>query len=97
MDYTECPKQMTPGIGLIPRFLLPPHHRRTLAAAYRRDVDRHLHGVSSAAQDDALDGADVVVVAAPGEDDVLVEGELVVGRVKVDPAEAGAEKRDPGM
>jgi len=53
--------------------------------------------VVAAAQDDALDGADVVVVAAPGQDDVVVVGDLVVGRVKIDPAKAGAKERDPGM
>jgi hypothetical protein len=53
--------------------------------------------VGSAAQDDALDGADVIVVAPPGQDDVLVEGELVVRRVEVDPAETGTEERDPGV
>lgn len=50
-----------------------------------------------APEDHALDGADVVVVSAPGQDDVLVEGDLVVGGVDVDPAGSGAEEGDPGV
>ena len=84
--YRLCVRVALDGGSSIPRFLLPPHHRRTLAAAYGGDIDRHLHGVSSSAQDDALDRADVVVVAAPGEGDVLVEGSwLLVGSRSIQP------------
>ena len=78
-------------------FLVGLSRRRCLATHNGCNIDRHLHRVLAAAEDDAFDGADVVVVAAPGQHDVAVVGDLVVGRVKVDPAKAGAEERDPGM
>ena len=60
-------------------------------SAARHDVHGHGHPVVSPTEDDALDRADVVVIAAPGQRCGGV-GDLVVRRVEVDPAEPGTEE-----
>src|SRR5689334_12404410 len=47
------------------------------------------------AKDHAAHGADVAIVAAPAERDVLHGGEKVVGRIDVNPADARTKKRNP--
>jgi hypothetical protein len=63
--------------------------------------DQNIHadrdGMLSASQDHALDRTDVVVVTAPGQGDMPVVTQQVVGGVDVDPARTGAEDRQPGM
>src|SRR5262245_24968734 len=49
----------------------------------------------AAADEDAFDGTDVAIVAAPGEGDVAHSGDHVVGRIEVDPTSFGTEGRDP--
>src|SRR5258708_6332084 len=51
----------------------------------------------AAPEDDAAHRTDVAVVAPPGEDDMLLADDEVVGRVDVDPAYSGAIDRGPGM
>jgi hypothetical protein len=54
--------------------------------------------VVAAAQDDAAQRADVGEVAAPGDGDVVLLGDQVVGRVEMDPAcRLAAPHRDPGV
>lgn len=52
----------------------------------RDDVDGDAHRVLPAAEDDALERADVLVVAPPGDEDVAVVRDEVVRRVQIDPA-----------
>ena len=66
--------------GISPQFHLPFH---------RHDIHRYAHAVMAAAEEDAFDGTDVVVVAAPGESDVTRRGDLVVGRIDIQPAQSG--------
>jgi hypothetical protein len=61
------------------------------------DVDAHRDGMLTAAEDHALDRTDVVIVAAPGQGDMLVLSDQVVGGVDVDPARSGTEDRQPGV
>lgn len=67
-----------------------------LVAAFWEDIDGDLEGLFSGADGDAAEGADVGEVATPGDGDVAVAGEDVVGGVGVDPAELfAAEDGDP--
>ena len=61
------------------------------------DVDRDARPLLAAAEDHAADRADVGVVAAPGQGDVPIDGDAVVGRVDVDPAVPGHVEREPGV
>ena len=60
------------------------------------DGDRELLG-RRGADDDTAEGRDVAVVAAPGHGDVAGRGDLVVGRVEVEPAPPRQVRRAPGV
>src|SRR4029078_7521412 len=47
----------------------------------------------SAADEDALDRADVAVVTPPGDRNMRIAGEAIVGGIEVDPAERSAPAR----
>src|SRR2546425_11136546 len=66
---------------------------RSLAA--RRDGDAHLELLLAAAENHAARRRDIAEVAAPGERDVTVVHQAVVGRIDVDPADGRAPYRDP--
>lgn len=59
-----------------------------VASLHLADLDVDSEGLLAAAEHDAAEGADFVVVAAPGEGDVVVAWDDVVGGVEVDPAVA---------
>src|SRR5436190_22636988 len=53
--------------------------------------------MAAAAQDDAADGADVVVVASPGDSDVTGGGKKGGCGIDIDPADARAKEGHPGV
>jgi len=57
----------------------------------------HSQGVLAAAEDDAVQGTDVAEVAAPGDRDMARCGQEIVRGIDVDPADAVAIKRNPGV
>ena len=59
----------------------------------RGNVNRDRHRVAAAAENDSFDGADIVIVSAPGQRDVLVLGHLIVGGIDGKPM-AGAINSD---
>ena len=63
----------------------------------RFHVDFDFEGMGAAAKDEAAEGADVGVVASPGDGDVSVGGGDVVGGVHVEPAGGLAEGGEPGV
>src|SRR5258705_1120328 len=62
-----------------------------------RDFDAHADLMLAAADKDALDGAHVAVVAAPGDRNVRVVHEAIVGGIEINPAERSTPERGPGM
>ena len=52
----------------------------------RHDVNFHLEQLAAGGEDDAFDGGDVAIVAAGGEDEVIVLRTAGVGRIETDPA-----------
>lgn len=66
-------------------------------AIHRRNVDRDVHTVLAAANKNALNWADIAVIAAPGQRDVRVGGDQIVGGVDVQPIAVGTVDRQPGM
>ena len=52
------------------------------------DVDAYLEGVAATAKDESAQRADIAIVAAPGEGDVITAGFTVVGGVDVEPERA---------
>ena len=65
------------------------------AGLVRRLALRDAEHLRAAAEDHAAHGADVHIVAAPADRDVLAGGEDVVGRVEVHPSSAGGIHREP--
>ena len=55
----------------------------------RFDIDTNLQGMAAATDNDAADGADVIVVSGPAEGDVAGGGDDAIRWVEVDPAEIG--------
>ncbi len=51
----------------------------------------------AAADEDALDRADVAVFAAPCQRDMLDRWLAIVRRIEIEPTNPGAPGRDPGM
>src|SRR5260370_33547904 len=60
------------------------------------DVDGDSDRMPAAAEDHSFHGADVVVVAAPGEKHVGVSRHLVIRGADVDPPLPRTEHREPG-
>lgn len=60
-------------------------------------VDGHAKDLLGAPNQHAADRRDVPVVAAPADGNVPQRGITVIGWVGVNPANPGAEQRDPGM
>ena len=52
---------------------------------HRRHVHTNVQRVVSAAVDDAANGADVAVIAAPCEEDVPFSGDAIVGGIHLHP------------
>ena len=50
-----------------------------------------------ASYEDAFDGADIAVVPAVGESDMVGVGQQVIGRIKIDPARLATIQRHPGV
>ena len=61
----------------------------------------HVHGyielMAAAAGQDAAQGADIGVIATPGECDVVFAGEGIIGRVEIDPSSVPAPDLEPGV
>src|SRR5271154_3981041 len=70
--------------------------RAVRASLLRRDRNRNIQEMFPAAQHNATDRAHVVVIAPPGENDMLVVDQEVVGRIDIDPADIRTEERHPG-
>ena len=49
------------------------------------DVDADFEGVAATAKDESAQRADIAIVTAPGEGDVITAGFTVVGGVDVEP------------
>lgn len=61
------------------------------------NVDGNRHFLATAAQQDAADGADILVVAPMGNRDVLVSRHDAVGGIEVDPAGFRRPHREPSV
>ncbi|MEY3457352.1 MAG: hypothetical protein RL215_509 [Planctomycetota bacterium] len=53
--------------------------------------------MASTADEDPGEGGDIAVIAAPGEQDVVREAELVVCGIEIEPMSLSDAGRDPGM
>ena len=53
--------------------------------------------MGAAAHNHAFDGSDITVVPAPGQGDMALTDNQVIGGIEIDPAEVGNEDGDPGM
>ena len=62
----------------------PPGRRNVNPLLNGRDVDAYVQGVLRAAEENAVDGADVAVIAAPGDGDVSVGRQAIVGGIEID-------------
>src|SRR5579859_1419768 len=61
------------------------------------NIHADFQAVFGAPQQNTTNRADVAVITAPGQGDVAVGGDAVIGGVEVYPAKPGAPRRTPGM
>jgi hypothetical protein len=75
--------------------------RAQLMAFFRPVHGNHLHrhadSMLPSPQNDTTNGTAVVVVPTPGKRWMPVRGHLVIGRITIEPAKAGAIDREPGV
>ncbi len=63
----------------------------------RGNIDRHGHSLVHTSEKHPADRADVVIVPAVGDRDVLVRGNQAVGRIEVHPPHFRRPDGDPGV
>src|ERR1019366_2261425 len=66
-------------------------------ARKRHHIHLHVQLVPGAAEEDAVDGADVAVIAPPSHGDMAVRGYAIVRGIEIHPSGAGAPCRAPGV
>src|ERR1039457_3740333 len=64
---------------------------------HRHHIHLHVQLVPGAAQENAVDGADVAVIASPGHGDMTVRGYAIVRGIEIHPSGGGAPRRAPGV
>ena len=69
----------------------------TIPDAVHKEIVVNKRGMPGAAEDNAVNGADVAVIASPGQRDVAVGRHAIIGGVEIDPAYARAPRGTPGM
>src|SRR6516162_7958140 len=60
-------------------------------------VDFNFDSLAAASEADALYGRNIGVVAPPGQSDVAVGDDQIVGGIKADPSVSRKENRNPGV
>src|ERR1035438_8859416 len=74
-----------------------PQAARLPRLPHRHHIPLHVQLVPGAAQENAVDGTDVAVIASPSHGDMAVRGYAIVRGVEIHPSGAGAPCRAPGV
>src|ERR1039458_10822147 len=64
---------------------------------HRHHIHLHVQLVPGAAQENAVDGTDVAVIASPSHVDMAVRGDAIVRGIEIHPSGPGAPCRAPGV
>src|ERR1039457_6326366 len=64
---------------------------------HRHHIHLHVQLVPGAAQENAVDGTDVAVIASPSHGDMAVRGYAIVRGIEIHPSGAGPPCRAPGV